>query len=115
MSVRNYPGAPVNGVSTVGHALSGAATGVVLSYTAPAGRQAKVTGATLAAFTGAPNVQIRATIGGVTIVLTAGTAALSYSNPVYLAPGDVLDVNVAALVGGSSFDAGVYAEEYAVT
>lgn len=115
MSIRNNPGAPTNGVSTVGAGLSGATTGVKLSYTVPAGKQARLGDVSVANFTLGPTVQARATIGGVTIVLQSGTAAFEYNGVVFGNAGDVFDVNVSALVGASSFDAGIHVEEFPAT
>lgn len=115
MSIRNYPGNPINGVSTVGAGLSGAAVGVVLTYTCPAGRQAKLYDVSIANFNLAPTVQARVTIGGVTIVLQSGTTAFDFIGAVFLNAGDTCTVNVSALVAASTFDAGVFVEEYAAT
>lgn len=115
MSVRNYPGGPVNGVSTVGAALSGASTGVKLTYTVPAGKQARVWDVSVANFTLGPTVQARITVGGVTIVLQSGTAAFDFAGAAFLNAADTCDVNVSALVGASSFDAGIHVEEFPAT
>jgi hypothetical protein len=113
MTTRIDTAQPVQGVTTVGAGLSGASTGVKLSYTVPAGRQARISLISAANFNGAPTVQLRITVGGTTVVLSSGTVAQVSTGGVYLNAGDVADLNVSALVAATTFDGAIAAEEYA--
>jgi hypothetical protein len=112
MSSRLQQNQPVQGVATVGAALSGAATGVVLTYTVPAGKQAEVHFVNVANFNLAPTVQIRFTVGGVTVVVGSATVAQSFSGRVPLNAADTCTINVSALVAASTFDVLVAAYEF---
>jgi len=112
MAQRTMLGNASNGAPTVGAALSGAATGVVLTYTVPAGKQAMLRFVSVANFTLAPTVQIRATVGGVTVVLWSGTTQVQLTAQMALNAADTVTINVSALIAASSFDAAIGAEEY---
>lgn len=98
---------------TVGAAgLSGAGVGVKAAYTCPAQRQAVVSCANVGNFAGAPTVQLRVTVGAVTLVLSTFTAEKFFPGPVYLDAGDSIDLRVSAAVAGSAFDGTLTVEEY---
>ena len=112
MSSRVQQSQPVQGVTTVGAALSGATVGVKLSYVVPAGRQAELTWASAQNFTGAPTVAIQAIVGGTTVTLGSAAGPESFSGLIALNAGDTVQLNVTALVAASVFDGVISAREF---
>lgn len=100
------------GGSVVAAAVDTAVLGVKLTYTAPAGRRAVVLTATCALTAGpAPTVQLRATIGGVTVILAQGVAPQTFTFSVPLAAGDSVSWNVSVVGAASTCDFEISAEE----
>lgn len=115
MSVRNFPYAPDNGGISKGTGLSGASTGVKLTYTVPTGHQAEVTLASVFPTAGAATIQIRATQSGTTTILQSSTGAQQFTGRLQLNAGDSVTINVSVLDAAGVFDANIDAREYPVT
>jgi len=111
---RQAQGGAINGAVVTGHLLSGAATGVVLSYVVPAGKQAKVTLFNVFGQVGTPTVQAQAIIGGVTVAVTQGGPNILFASGPALNPGDTAQINVTTLAAASTFDATICADEFAI-
>ena len=112
MAQRLGPQGPQFGVPTVGAGLSGAAVATVLTYTVPTGRNALVRYAGVNNFSGAPTVQVRATVGGVTVVLGSGAGAYDTFPNLALNAADTLTIRVTAAIALSTFDATISADEF---
>jgi len=113
MSTRLPPLLPVSGFTLAGAGLSGASTGVKLSYTCPVGRQAEVIFLGVAGFVLAPTLRLRAVIGGATVVIGQTTQANLLENTLCLQQGDSVEISVQTAVAGSSFDGCLVVKEYA--
>jgi len=112
MSTRVNNGAAVNGVTKNVNGASGAATGVVLTYTVPAGMQAELLFAEVNSFTLAPTVAVQYVNANGTYTLGSGTTAFASTLNVQLQAGETIQVNVTALVAASSFNAFFGIKEY---
>lgn len=115
MSVRNQYGGAANGGVAKGTGLSGASTGVKITYTVPTGNQAVLTCCTVFPTAGAATIQIRVTISGTTCILTQGTVAMIFVGQVNLGAGDTVTVNVSVLDAAGVFDATISAAEFPAT
>jgi hypothetical protein len=80
-------------------------TGVKLTYTAPSTRRAVALSAGVVINSGSPTIQLRATIGGTTVLLDVTTASTIDTILLHLDPGDSVDWRVeTAAAGGSTAD-----------
>jgi hypothetical protein len=114
MAVRAYPGGAANGAVSKSTGVSGATTGVKLTYTAPAGSAGKLQGASVFPTAGAATVQVLLRLSGTTIIVAQATTAIAFSVPHNLNPGDQVQVNVSVLDAASVFDACISVDEYPV-
>ena len=112
MSNRFQPYTANNGGRALGAALSGAATGVVLTYTCPAGKQATVRFVSLFQDTLAPTVAVQATLGGTTVNVFSSNANFQLNMTIQLNANDTVTLNVTTAVATSTFDGLICADEY---
>ena len=113
VSSRVQQSQPIQGKTVAQAGISGASTGVKLSYTCPAGTQAEVTWMSAANFAGgAPTVTLEIFVGAQDCVVASGAAPLSASGPWYLNATDIAQIRVSVLAAGSSFDGVICAREY---
>jgi hypothetical protein len=113
MAQRNYPFAANAGVSTPGTGLSGASTGVKLSYVVPAGKNAMFRFAAVSNISGTPpTIALQTITGGSTVTLQSQTTAFNISPNIALNAADTVQVNVTTLGAGSAFDAIISVEEF---
>lgn len=112
MPTKKWPFVPDNSVTTLGAALSGAALGVVLTYTCPANKTAIVRFWSVSKFTGAPTVGLYVTIGGVKVESDRATAQNQQQLHAALNAGDTATVEVVANVAATVFDSLISVDEY---
>lgn len=113
MAARVSNQAAIEGVATVGAAINTAATGVKLTYTCPAGRVASVRMIGWGNVTGtAPNIQLRVTVGGVTVVFVSSSTGQSVLGNIPLNAGDTATINCSGAGVGSTIDGFIFVEEF---
>jgi methionine aminopeptidase len=112
VSTRTGAAGAINGVSTAGEALPATATGVQLTYTCPAGKQAVVRFVSIDTIVNAITIAVEAVIGGVNVEVTSFTANGVLNCTIPLNAGDVVQLDVTVAIAGGAFDALIGAEEY---
>jgi hypothetical protein len=101
--------------NSLGDGVATDALAVVLTYTVPAGRTAKVTQTTLRLNSGAPSIDLELVQGGATIVIYRATADRIDQTGLRLEAGDVLQFRVVvAAIAGSTADLSIHVEEQQV-
>lgn len=109
---RQYPGAAIGMGGARAASLSGASTGIKLTYTVPAGRQARITGAWIRQTAGAATIGTRASIGGTACQGPAFAGDTTFAAGICLDTGDSFSLTVAVLDAATLFDGVISAEEY---
>lgn len=95
------------------HNASTATTGVKLTYTVPAGKQAFIHAFAFFETVGTGVVAAaQVIVGGATITLTQGTTALFSNGDFWLSAGDTFQWNVTTLIAASTADFSVMVQEY---
>lgn len=114
MSVRAFPGGAANGNVAHGTPLSGATTGPKLTYTCPAGFQARVIGVWVNVTAGAAEIAVECSFGGAIRQLQRSTTSFQLVGNITLDPGSLCRLSVNVLDAASTFTGVICVEEYPV-